>query len=156
MALIPKRQNDWSINPFSELETLQKEMNRLFDFSLSRHPQLESSFLGGQWVPSLDVYDKKDAVVVKSDLPGMTKDEIDVSIENDILTIKGEKKREEDTKDENYIRSERFYGTFQRSIALPASVDASKAKASFKDGVLELVLPKKEEAKPKQIKIELK
>ncbi len=153
MALIPRKQ-EWSPDPFDQLEGLQREMNRLFNFSLGRFPETNSIF-NGNWAPALDVYDNKDRFVIKAELPGLTRDEIDVSLEDNILTIKGEKKKNSEVKEEHYLRSERFYGSFQRSIGLPAGADAGKAKATFKDGVLELVLPKKEEAKPRQIKIDV-
>jgi len=155
MANLPaKRTKGWNvISPFQELENLQREMNRLFDLTFPRLGEVDTTLLGGQWAPAIDIYDSKDNVVVKADLPGLNKDNIDVSIQDNVLTIKGEKKQEKEVKEEDYIRSERFYGSFHRSITLPSEIDSTKVRASFKDGVLELVLPKKEEAKPKQIKI---
>ncbi len=157
MANVPtKRTKDWNvISPFQELENLQREMNRLFDLTFPRLGETDTTLLGGQWAPAIDIYDSKDNVVVKADLPGLKKDDIEVLIQDNILTIKGEKKQEREVKEEDYIRSERFYGSFHRSISLPSEVDGSKVKAVFKDGVLELTLPKKEEAKPKQIKIDV-
>lgn len=152
---IRKRQ-DSALTPFADLENLQREMNRLFDFSLSRPGYDDTSLLGGQWGPAIDIYDSKDNLVVKADLPGLSKDEIDVSIQENILTISGEKKRESKVKEEDYFREERFYGSFHRAITLPTEVDRTKVQANFKDGVLELTLPKKEEAKPQQIKIDVK
>ncbi len=157
MANVPtKRTKDWNIiSPFQELENLQREMNRLFDLTFPRLGEADTTLLGGQWTPAIDIYDSKDNIVVKADLPGLKKDDIEVSIQDNILTIKGEKKQEREVKEEDYIRSERFYGSFHRSISLPSEVDSSKVKAVFKDGVLELTLSKKEEAKPKQIKIDI-
>jgi HSP20 family protein len=107
-------------------------------------------------VPAIDLYEEKDQVVAKAELPGMEKNDIEVNIADHQLTIKGEKKKEEETKNKNYYRSERSYGSFCRSIELPADVDIDKAKASFKNGVLEIHLPKTEEAKkkPTQVKID--
>lgn len=156
MALIPYRRNDWLADPFSELENLQKEMNRLFDFSFARRPWGDSTLLGGQWSPAIDVYDSKDNILVKADLPGLTKDEIEVSIENDNLVIKGEKKKDTEVKEENYYKTERFYGSFYRTVELPAQVETDKVDAKYEDGVLSLTLPKKEDAKPKQITIDVK
>lgn len=156
MALIPYRKNDWLSDPFRELEMLQREMNRLFDFSLTRSPMEESTLLGGQWAPAIDVYDSKDNIMVKADLPGLTKDEIEVSVHNNNLIIKGEKKKDQEVKEENYYRTERFYGSFYRTIPLSSDVDADKVVAKYEDGVLSLTLPKKEEAKPKQITIDIK
>ena len=107
------------------------------------------------WSPAVDVYDNKDNLVIKADLPGIKQNEINVSVEDDILTIKGEKKKETEVKEDNFYRLERAYGSFERSFTLPTNVDASKIKAAYKDGVLELTLPKKEETKPKQIKVDI-
>ena len=107
------------------------------------------------WFPAVDIYDNKNNLVIKADIPGMTQKDIDVSVEDDVLRIKGEKKNEHEEKKDNFYRLERAYGYFERSFALPANVDATKVKAAYKDGVLELTLPKKEEAKPKQIKVDV-
>lgn len=155
MFLVPRKSNSlW--DQFKEMEQLQREMNRLFDFSLARLPGEDSTLSGGQWAPAIDVHDSKDNILVQADLPGLKKEEIEVTVENDTLVIKGEKKQEAEVKEKNHYRAERFYGSFFRSIVLPSAVDASKIDASYRDGVLKLVLPKKEEAKPKQIKIDVK
>ncbi|HPN73020.1 MAG TPA: Hsp20/alpha crystallin family protein [Candidatus Omnitrophota bacterium] len=152
MQLVPWRKRDvWQ--PFSELESLQSEMNKLFDLSLGRWPGRNSGLMESAWSPAVDVFDSKDNVMVKADIPGLKKEDIEISVHADTLTIKGEKKEEKETKDKNYVKTERFYGSFNRTIALPSEVDASKVKASYKEGVLEIVLPKKDEAKPKQIKV---
>ncbi len=156
MKNYPTIKRDWSLDPFSELENLQREMNKLFDFSFHGPEFSNTSLLGGRWAPSIDLYDSKDNIVVKTDLPGVSKGDIEVMIQDNMLTIKGEKKRSSDMKEEDYFRTERFIGTFHRSISLPTSVDRDNAQASYNNGVLELTLPKKEEAKPKQIKIEVK
>ncbi len=157
MALIPYgRRNDWLADPFKELENLQREMNRLFDFSFGRGIREEAPLLGTSWAPAVDVYDSKDAILVKADLPGLSKDEIDVSVQDDTLVIKGEKKKDAEVKEDDYYRVERYYGSFYRALPLPAEVDADKVEATYEDGVLTLNLPKKEEAKPKQIRIEVK
>jgi len=156
MALIPWRPKESWWDPFRDLETIQNEMNKLFDSSLLRFGDRNVGLLDGAWSPAVDVYDSKDNVMVRADIPGMTKDEIDVSVRNDTLMIKGEKKQEKETKEKDFVRTERFYGSFNRAIRLPAAVDAAKVNASYKNGVLELVLPKKEESKPKQITIDVK
>jgi HSP20 family protein len=156
MALVPSKRDGWGIDPFREMESLQKEMNRLFDFSLSRQPFGDTALFSGQWAPAIDVYDSRDSILVKADLPGLKKEEIEVSIQNDNLIVKGEKKRNEEIKEENYYRTERFCGSFLRTIPLPCEVDASRVQANYKEGVLELILPKSEEAKPKKIKIDVK
>jgi HSP20 family protein len=156
MKNIPSTKRDWYLNPLSELENLQREMNKLFDFSTAGSGFPDTSLLGGQWAPAVDLYDSKDDVVVKADLPGVSKDDIVVSIQDNMLNIKGEKKRSSEVKEGGYLRSERFSGSFYRSISLPASVDRDNVRARYNNGVLELTLPKKEEAKPKQIKIDVK
>lgn len=156
MALIPYKKNDWLSNPFRELENLQREMNRLFDFSSNYSPFEESTLLGGQWSPAIDIYDSKDSLLVKADLPGLTKDEIEISVRDNNLIIKGEKKKDTEIKEDNYYKTERFYGSFFRTLQLPMDVDANKVDAKYQDGVLSLTLPKKEESLPKQIKIDVK
>ena len=103
----------------------------------------------------MDLYEEKDEIVAKVELPGMEKDDIEVNITDHRLTVKGEKKKEKEIKEENYYRSERSYGSFIRALDLPKEVQAEKAQASFKDGVLEIRLPKTEEAKKKEIKVKV-
>lgn len=156
MALIPWRPKESWWDPFRDLETIQKEMNRMFDSSLVRWPSRDAGLLEGAWSPAIDIYDSKDNVLVKADIPGMNKDEIEVSVHGDTLILKGQKKQEKETKEKDFVRTERFYGVFNRAIHLPGQVDADKVDATYKNGVLELVLPKKEESKPKQLKIDIK
>jgi HSP20 family protein len=108
------------------------------------------------FVPAVDVHEDENQYTVKADLPGISKDGLDVSITDNVLTIRGERKEQYEKKEKGYWHSERWTGTFLRSLELPAEVDASKVKASFKDGVLELSIPKPEQVKPKQVKIEVK
>jgi HSP20 family protein len=152
MALIRWRPRT-EIDPFRDMLSIQDEINRLFDFTLGRRPFERAGLLEGAWAPAVDMYEDENKVVVKAELPGMTEKDIEVSVLDNTLTIKGEKKKEEEKKEENYHRIERAYGAFQRSMPLPTAVAVDKVKASFKNGVLEIELPKKEEAKPKQIKI---
>jgi HSP20 family protein len=105
--------------------------------------------------PSLDVFEEKEDIVVKADLPGMNKDEIEVTVAGDVVTIKGEKKKEEEVKEKDYYRRERSYGSFVRSVELPSEVKSDQIKASFKDGVLEIRMPKTEEAKKKSVSIKI-
>lgn len=153
MKLVPRRQ-ETGLDIFEDLEDFQKEMNRLFDLRLSRPLKIGNG--GALWAPAVDIVDDKDQIRVKADIPGMKKEDIEVNVENDILTIKGEKKEEKEVKEKDYVRSERYYGAFHRSFSLPASVDSAKVNAVYKDGVLEVTLPKKEGAKPKQTKVEIK
>ncbi len=154
MKLIPKNQNNWWLDPFSELESLQREMNHLFDVRSGE--KNDKSFLSGAWLPAVDIHDSKDYITVKADLPGLSKEEIQVSIEEDHLVIKGEKKKDSDVKEGEYRRIERYYGSFYRAIALPSKINEQKIEANYKDGVLEIKLPKAEEAKPKQITVNIK
>jgi HSP20 family protein len=108
------------------------------------------------WTPAVDIYENNDSVVVKAELPGVEKDQISVEVKDGILTMRGERKLEKEVKEESYHRIERSYGTFQRSFSLPVSVNQDKVTARFQDGVLEVKLPKKEQAKPKQIQVDVK
>lgn len=152
MALIKWRGKEW--DPFRDLLDLEKEFNRFLESSFELLPERVSK--EGTWLPSLDISEDKENIVIKVDLPGVKQNDIDISIHGNILTIKGERKREEESKDRNYHRIERFFGSFVRSLSLPQYVDTNKVKASYKDGVLEITIPKTEEAKPKQIKVEVK
>jgi len=106
-------------------------------------------------MPSIDVYEEKDSVVVKAELPGMTKEDIEVNLAGENLTIKGEKKEDKEVKEDNYYRRERSYGSFMRTVALPSEVKSDDIKASFKDGILEIRMPKTEEAKKKTISVKI-
>jgi len=139
--------SNWS--PFDRLNTLRDEMGRLFDFSF---PSRDTGLFGG-WSPALDVYDDKENFVVKVELPGMKKEDISLSLHDGMLTISGERAHERKNDSGETFRSERYFGKFQRSVALPALVDASKVTASYKDGILTVDLPKSEDAKPKQIEV---
>ena len=135
------------------LAAFRDEMNRLFDFSW---PSRDTGLFSG-WSPTLDLFDDKDNFLVNVELPGMKKEDIDLSIHDGVLTISGERKHEhtEGKEGETSYRSERYFGRFQRSVTLPALVDASKVKASYKDGILTVTLPKSEEAKPKHISVDV-
>jgi HSP20 family protein len=134
---------------------MRDEMNRLFDSFFSGMPERRRGLLEGEWAPSVDVAETDEEIVVTAELPGIKQEEVDISIADNVLTLKGEKKEEKEVKEKNYHRIERSYGSFQRSISLPTGVDAGKAKATYKDGILCVTVPKVEEAKPKQIKIDV-
>jgi HSP20 family protein len=135
---------------FSELTRMQQEMNRFFDeFFGERRTEL----IEGNWLPAVDVSETDSEMVVRAEFPGMTQDDIELNLQDNVLTLKGEKKQEKKEEKENYHRIERCYGSFTRSFTLPAGVKYDDVKATFKDGVLEIVLPKSEEAKPKKISI---
>jgi len=138
--------------PFREVSRLRNEMDRLWDeyFGAGRRalqPAEEA------WLPAVDVSETEDKITVKAEIPGMEAKDIDISMSGDTLTIKGEKKTEKEEKEENYHLVERSYGSFRRAMKLPASVDADKVEATYKNGVLTVILPKKEEVKPKAIEI---
>jgi HSP20 family protein len=141
--------------PFRDLVTFQDRLKRFFEdaFRGSRGPSDEEWALGGSWAPSVDIYEQDGNLVLKAELPGIDPKDVDVRVENNVLTLRGERKLDTEVSKENYHRVERSYGAFSRSFTLPNVVDTDKIKAEFKDGVLRLVLPKKEEAKPKQITI---
>jgi HSP20 family protein len=107
----------------------------------------------GAWAPSCDIYEEGDSIVVKAELPGVEKSDIDVQVENNVLTLRGERKREKEVKSENLYRTERFYGAFSRSFTLPVTVDTEKIQAEYKDGVLQVTLPKVDAAKPRRINV---
>ena len=137
--------------PFRDLMTLREAMDRLFEESFVR-PRREW-LAPAEGTLALDVYETEDSVVVKTAVPGVTPDDIDISISGNTLSISGEAKSEEEVTEENYIRRERRYGSFSRSIALPEGLDAEKVDATFEDGLLTLTIPKAPEAKAKVIKI---
>lgn len=140
----------WS--PFRDLMGIQQEVNRLFDDLMTR--RTEAGLEGAVWIPAVDVSESEDSVNVKVEAPGVKKEDIKISVTNNVLTVRGEKKMEKETSEENYHRIERVYGSFVRSIELPTVVRADKVTAAFKDGVLSIALPKSEEVKPKEIAIE--
>lgn len=138
-------------DPFNEIKEIQEAVNRLFNDSLSRRKGKKEI---GYWEPAVDVIETKDDYRVIAEFPGIPKENIDISVSGDVLTIKGEKKSEEEIKDATYYRKERVYGLFQKQLVLPKDIEADKIKANYKDGVLEVIIPKGEETKPKKIKIE--
>jgi HSP20 family protein len=142
--------------PFRDLVGLQDRMNRLFDDSfrgLTRGSADDDWALGGTWAPAVDIFEQDGNVVLKAELPGIDPKEVDIRLENNVLTLRGERKVDDEVKRESYHRVERAYGTFSRSFTLPSVVDQEKIKADYHDGVLTLTLPKREEAKPKQITV---
>ena len=136
---------------FGQLTSLRDEIDRLFEAPLAELART-SQVLGG-WTPALDLYEDKENVYVRAELPGMKKEDIDVSLHNGSLSISGERKTEGEFKDAEVYRSERFVGRFQRTVTLPTLVAADRIKAQYKDGILSITLPKAEEAKPKQINV---
>jgi HSP20 family protein len=139
--------------PWGDMVNMQDEMNRLFDDFIGRAPLRG---VEGRWVPAVDISENEDSLFVDVEIPGMKKEDIKVSLEHNVLSLKGEKKQEKEVKEENYHRWERRYGSFARSFELPMPVQADKIKAAYKHGVLHVELPKAEEVKPKEIPIEVK
>ena len=138
---------NWS--PFDQLHSLRDEINRLFDSPMSNGG---SDVLNG-WAPALDLYEEKDSLILRAELPGMKKEEIEISLHENTISVSGERRNEKKYEGGQTSREERFFGRFTRSFKLPKQVDASRVKAAYKDGVLTVTLPKTEEAKPRQIEI---
>jgi HSP20 family protein len=137
-------------DPFRDMSALQTRVNRLFNDVLAGGADLETR----GWSPVVDIFERGEDLVLRAEVPGVSRDKLDVSVENNVLTIRGERERDREIKEEHYHRVERSYGVFSRSFTLPATVDATKIAAQFKEGILEVVLPKAEAAKPKRISIE--
>lgn len=140
---------------WSPPDLFRSRMSRLFDESFNEFlaPVSGSEELGGKWLPPVDVRETDEALTLTAEVPGLGKDDVNVTVENNVLTINGERRFEKDAEKEGYHRIERAYGTFTRSFTLPANVESDKAKASFENGVLTISLPKAEEAKPRKIAI---
>jgi len=141
------------VDPFHQFATLQDRMNRLFGEAYLRDEDVTAR---GSWAPSVDIYETDGHdVVIKAELPDMTREDIEVTVESDTLTLKGERKMPDGVKDEQFRRVERNYGAFTRSFTLPNTVDAAKVSAEYKHGVLTVKLPFREEAKPRTINVEV-
>ncbi len=142
--------------PFRDMVGLQERMNRIFDEAFrgaGRTATDDDWSLGGSWAPAVDIYEQEGNIVLKAELPGVDPKDVDVRVENNVLTLRGERKFDNEVKRESYHRIERSYGTFTRSFTLPNMIDTDKIKAEYKEGVLRMSLPQKEEARPKQISI---
>ena len=136
--------------PFRGFSTLQEQVNRLFDATF---PVRTDDSALTTWAPSVDIYETENELVIKADLPELNEKDIDICVENNMLTIRGERKFEQKVKEENYLRIERSYGSFSRSFSLPNTVNTEAIKAEYKHGVLTVELPKRAESKPKQVKV---
>ena len=139
--------------PWREMETFNNHFNRFFDESFLSNRWLTDKSGGSDWNPRVDVYEKEDAIILKAELPGMNKKDIDIDIEDRVLTLRGERSLDDEVTDESYYRRERVYGKFHRAFRLPADVEPEKIKADFKDGILNVNIPKPEEKKPKKISV---
>jgi len=136
--------------PFRDMIALEDRLNRLFQQGLGPLRDQESM---QAWAPPVDIYETEKEIVLKADLPDVKPEDVDIRLENNTLTLRGERRFEKDVKDENYHRVERQYGSFSRTFSLPTTVDADKIDARYESGVLRVVLPKREEARPKQIRV---
>jgi HSP20 family protein len=139
--------------PFQDLLSIRDRMNRLFEETLSRS-RTEEGIAGSTWTPAVDIYETSELIVLKADLAGLAREEIEIRVQGTVLTLRGERRFARDAQGENYLQLERVYGPFERSFSLPTTVQTDRIRASFRDGVLELTLPKVEEARPRRIAIE--
>ena len=135
-------------DPFRDITTLRDEMNRLFTRTMG-----EGSSSGSAWTPAVDIFDAADAIVLKAELPGLSPDDIDIEIDDTVLTLKGERRFEETVEEGRYYRVERAYGHFQRSLTLPQGVKADEISATFENGVLTVRVPKADEVRPRKIAV---
>jgi HSP20 family protein len=140
-------------DPFRDLRTLQEEVNRLFSTNLTRAFGDDEGIGRGAWSPSVDIFENKDQIVLEAELPGMKQEEFDLSIENNVITLRGERRFEKTQETDNYHRVERSYGAFTRSFTLPQTVSGEGATAEYNNGVLRVTLPKREETKPRRIQV---
>jgi HSP20 family protein len=142
-------------DPFRELNAMQDRINRIFGEAYTRRFD-DDVLTRGDWIPPVDIYQNdKQEIVIKAEMPGLSREDIDLRVENNTLTLKGERKRDSEVKEEQYHRVERVHGLFSRSFSLPATVDANKVSADYRDGVLTVVLPMREEARPRQIQVQV-
>lgn len=142
-------------DPLRDLLSIQDRMNRLFEQTLSRS-RAEEGIAASTWSPAVDIYETPVTIVMKAELPSLSREDIEIQIRDNTLTLRGERRFAKDVQQESYLRIERAYGAFQRSFTLPATIQQDKIRAVFRDGVLELTLPKAEEAKPKKVAIEVR
>lgn len=141
----------WQWSPLHQLSSLREEIDRLFESPLSAFPEKQPFFTG--WGPALDLYEDKDNVYLRAEVPGVNKEDLEISLHEGTLTLSGERKEEKRDEGTAVLRTERFTGKFSRSVTLPAPVQSDKVIATYRDGILKVVLPKAEESKPKQIQI---
>lgn len=140
--------------PYGAVASLQDSINRLFSDSFSR-TLMNDDYVLSAWKPVVDIFDKNDAIIIHAELPGVTKDNVSIEIKENILTLKGERVENKEIKEDKYFRKERSFGSFQRSFTLPSTISHENIKATFKDGVLEVEIPKPDEKKPKMVQINI-
>ena len=139
-------------DPYRDLVTLREKMNRLFEDTVSGQPE-GRELAGSSWTPAVDIYETEHEIVLSAEIPGIDENDIEIKLEDNTLTLKGERKFEKETQEENFHRIERAYGSFFRSFSLPQYIDQEKIKAEHEHGVLKVVLPKKSESKSRKVTI---
>ena len=139
-------------DPFRDLMTLREKMNRLFEDAFAARGE-EKELVSGTWTPSVDIYETENSLILTAEVPGLDEKDVEIKIEDNTLTLQGERKFEKETKEENYHRIERAYGSFYRSFTLPNYIDQDKIKAEHENGILKITMPKKVELKPRKVKI---
>ena len=140
-------------DPFRNISTLHEQVNRLFENSVHAGGRDQAALAG--WAPAVDIYETENELVIKADVPDMNEKDLDIRVENNLLTIRGDRKFEQKVKEDNYLRIERTYGSFHRSFSLPSTVDTEAIKAEYKNGVLTVDLPKRAESKPNQVQVKV-
>lgn len=139
-------------DPFREMVTMREKMNRLFEDSLAQKGE-DKDMMTSNWAPAVDIYETANELVLTAEVPGIEEKDIEIKIEDNTLTLRGERKFEKETKEENFHRIERSYGSFFRAFSLPNSVDSDRIQAEHENGVLRVIMPKRQELKPKTVKI---
>ena len=140
----------------SDVINMQREINRMFDSFFRGGLSEDDALVASDWSPAVDIAEHDNEYTVKLELPGVSKEDVKITMQNNVLTVRGEKRKEKETKGSSYHRVERSYGTFQRNFTLPSTVKADKIDASYAEGILTIVLPKAEEARAKQIEVKVK
>ncbi len=139
-------------DPFRDLVTLREKMNRLFEDAVTARGE-DRDMIASTWTPSVDIYETEDSIVLNAEVPGINEKDIEIKIEDNTLTLKGDRKFEKETTEENYHRIERSYGSFFRSFSIPRNVDQEKINAEHDNGVIRITMPKRPESKPKTVKV---
>jgi HSP20 family protein len=139
-------------DPFRDLVTLREKMNRLFEDAVTSRGE-EKDLIASTWTPAVDIYETENDLILSAEIPGIDEKDVEIKVEDNTLSIKGERKFEKETKEENYHRIERSYGSFYRSFTLPNYIDQDKIQAVHENGVLKITMPKKTELKPRKVKI---
>ena len=142
-------------DPFRNMTTLQDRINRIFEEANTRSRDYDNEVSKCDWRPIVDIYDTEKSIIINAELPGLSKDDIALDVKENLLTLNGERKVDEQVKDDNYYRRERCFGSFERAFTLPSMIDSEKITANFKDGILKIEIPKPEEKKSKQISIKV-